>query len=239
MTDDALATPAWAYERILVFDMPMPRAWDLFTDPAASRAWLLPFEHDDEGRRTTTIEGQAPLEFRVLQAEPHKFLRTSMAGGNIPGRLETNTRFAVAEPGVRIDLLHQGFGDPAGWERFGGSFSRGWDEAICDLQIHVRTGLISPRHIDDRRASIAAWPVRRDFGIELVEVFPGGFADQAGMASGDILLKLDRMGVYDIADIWAFTRAVSAGQSVTADYVRGRELLTGKGRLSRFEDFGE
>jgi hypothetical protein len=200
---------------------------------------LLPFEPDDEGRRTTTIEGQPPLEFSVLQADPPRRLHTAMSGGNLPGRVETTTQLMSAGSGVRIDLRHEGFGDAVGWEKFGGSFERGWNEAVCDLQVYVRTGVVSPRHIDDRRASIAALPVRRDFGIELVEVFPGGFSDQAGIRAGDMLLKLGRMGVYDIADVWAFTRAVAAGESVVAEYVRGRELLTGSGRLSRFEDFGE
>ncbi len=73
----------------------------------------------------------------------------------------------------------------------------------------------------------------------MTEVFAGGFADQAGMRAGDILLKLDRMGIYQIADVWAFTRARSAGEEATAEYIRGGELRTGKGRISRFEDFGE
>jgi hypothetical protein len=41
--------------------------------------------------------------------------------------------------------------------------------------------------------ALPKWPVHREWGIELAEVFPGDFADQAGMQRGDILLKLDRM----------------------------------------------
>lgn len=70
-------------------------------------------------------------------------------------------------------------------------------------------------------------------------MFPGGFADQAKMQPGDILLKLDKAAIYGVADIWTFTRARPAGDFVDATFVRGREMKTGRGRLSRFEDFGE
>ncbi len=136
-------------------------------------------------------------------------------------------------------MTHRGFGDVAGWERFGGSFAAGWDEATTDLMAYVRTGVKLPRHIVDLRASIAAWPVRRDWGVELAEVFPGGFSDKAGMKAGDILLSLDRMGVYQIADVWAFTRARAAGEEIEVAFTSNGEMRSGRAPLNRFEDFVE
>jgi len=231
--------PVWKYERRLELAFPIARAWTLFTDRAEMGAWLLPFEENPDGGGVATIEGQPPITMGVEQFEPPKLLRTTMSGGTIPGHVETTTTLEENGPGTTVKLTHLGFGDAAGWEVFGGSFSLGWDEAVTDLMVYLHSGLKIPRHIDDRRASIAAWPVRREWGIELVKVFPGGFADQAGMKAGDLLLKLDRVGIYQIADVWAFTRARSAGEEAVAEYIRGRELRTGKGRISRFEDFGE
>jgi hypothetical protein len=204
-----------------------------------TRAWLLPFEENSDGEHVATIEGQPPVKLSVEKVEPPKLLRIKMSGGNMPGHVETTTALEETSTGTKVSLTHLGFGDVAAWEIFGGSFSAGWNEAITDLMLYVHSGIKSPRHIDDRRASIAAWPVRREWGIELAEVFPGGFADQAGMKAGDILLKLDRMGIYQIADVWAFTRVRSAGGEVTAQYIRDAKVLTGKGRISRFEEFGE
>jgi uncharacterized protein YndB with AHSA1/START domain len=231
--------PAWRYSRTLEFSFPAARAWSLFTDPVETRAWLLPFEETSDGESVATIEGQPPVSMSVVEVDPPKFLRVKMSGGNVPGYVETTTTLEETKSGTKVTLSHLGFGDAAAWEIFGGSFSTGWDEATTDLMLYVHSGIKSPRHIDDRRASIAAWPVRRNWGIELAEVFPGGFADQAGMKAGDILLKLDRMGVYQIADIWAFTRARSAGEEVAVEYISRGELRKGKGRISRFEDFGE
>lgn len=229
----------WKYTRTLNFTDPIGRVWSLFTDPAEMRAWLLPFKENSDGNRVATIEGQPPVSMSVVEFEPLRFLRVKMSGGNVPGYVETTTTLEETKTGTRVTLTHLGFGDPTVWEIFGGSFSTGWDEAITDLMLYVHSGIKSPRHIDDRRASIAAWPLRRNWGIELAVVFPGGFADQAGMKAGDILLKLDRMGVYQVADIWAFTRVRSAGEEVPVEYVRHGKLLTGKGRISRFEEFGE
>ena len=239
MGDEKSTNPVWKYERSLEFALDIARAWTLFTDPTETRAWLLPFEEAPDGESVATIEGQPPVKMNVEEFEPPKRLRIAMSGGNIPGRVETTTRLEETASGTRARLTHLGFGDVAAWEIFGGSISLGWDEAITDLMLYVHCGVKSPRHIDDRRASIAAWPVRREWGIELAKIFPGGFADQAGMKPGDILLKLDRMGIYQIADVWAFTRARAAGEEACAEYIRGRELRTGKGRISRFEDFGE
>ncbi|HEY5072350.1 MAG TPA: SRPBCC domain-containing protein [Caulobacteraceae bacterium] len=236
---DERGIPVWTYERRFVFDLPLERAWALFTDPAETRAWLLPFEENDDGEMQATIDGQKPVEFSVLEIDRHRRIVSAMSGGNVPGRVETTTAFAETGKGSEATMTHRGYGDAVDWERFGGSFAAGWDEATTDLMAYVRTGVKLPRHIDDHRASIAAWPVRRDWGIELVDVFPGGFADQTGMKAGDILLKLGRMGVYSIADVWAFTRARAAGEEVEAAYIRDRSLHTGMGRLSRFEDFGE
>jgi uncharacterized protein YndB with AHSA1/START domain len=231
--------PTWTYERSFDFAFPIERAWALFTDPAETRAWLLPFEENGSGEMEATIEGQEVVKFSVLEVDRGRSLRSRMSGGNIPGWVETLTTFGQTAAGSMVTMIHRGYGDATGWERFGGSFAAGWDEASTDLWAYVRTGVKLPRHIVDLRASIAAWPVRRDWGIELAEVFPGGFADKAGMEAGDILLSLDRMGVYRIADVWAFTRARSAGEEVEAAFIHGTQLRRGRARLNHFEDFGE
>jgi uncharacterized protein YndB with AHSA1/START domain len=236
----ALQSPVWTYERRFTFAAPVERAWALFTDPAETRAWLLPFEDDGQGGARAQIDGQqSPVAFTVLETVRNQKLRSSLSGGAIPGRVETTFAFAATPTGSTVLMTHDGYGQSWAWERFGGSFAQGWEEAATDLMAYVHTGVRLARHVEDQRASIAAWPVRRDWGIELVEIFPSGFAEQAGMKAGDILLRLDRMGVYQIADVWAFTRARAAGDEVEATYISDRALRTGKGRLSKFADFGE
>ncbi len=229
----------WSHVWDLRFSLPVKAVWRLFVDPAEARAWLLPFEQAEGDIREATVEGQPPVRMSVLDVDRQRRLRIAMSGGNLPGRLEITADFEATAQGAAVRYLHEGFGPSDRWEIYCGSHVRGWSEAIWDLEVYVRTGVVSPRHVDDRRASIAAWPVERKWGVELAEVFGGGFADQAGLASGDILIKLDRMGVYTIADIWAFTRARAAGEDVEAQFIRDGAVRRGRGQLSRFEDFGE
>lgn len=239
MAIDQPQSTVWTYQRVLNLPVPIARAWSLFVDPFETSAWLLPFEAQSDGYSETVIAGQPTVSLKVEKLDAQRLLRTRMSGGNIPGSTVMTAAFEQVDGGSRVTLTHKGFGDALQWEVFGTSFSRGWDEAISDLLVYVRTGVKLARHIDDRRASIAAWPLHKEWGIELADVFPGGFADQAGMQKGDILLKLDRAAVYDVADIWTFTRARPAGDEVEATYIRGRDMKKGTGRLSRFEDYGE
>jgi len=232
-------TPAWRYERILAVEMTPERAFALFTDPVETRAWLLPFEDKPDGGQETVIEGQASVSLDVIEIDAPSRIVTRMRGGNVPGHTDTIVEVTVNDGVANVRAQHLGYGDPEAWAVFGSSFTRGWHEAYADLALYLRTGVKLPRHIDDRRASIAAWPCRRDWGIEITDVFPGGFADQCGLRAGDILVKLGRAGVYEVADIWTVTRTRSAGEEVEATWIRRDALMTGVGRLSRFEDFGE
>lgn len=233
-------TPAWSFEHVFTLAVDREEAFTLFTDPEETAAWLNPVTETDDGGLEMQVKGNPPSTLSLDAYEPPSLVRTTMTGGVVPGAMEITVVFEEADSGTKITITRAGFGaDPHAWEVFGQSNTLGWDEAITDLSAYVHTGVRVPRHAPDLRSSIAAWPIRRDWGIELAEVKPGGFCDKAGLQAGDLLLKLDRAGIYQIGDIWTFTRAVAAREEVEVTYVRQRELRTGRARLSRFEDFGD
>jgi hypothetical protein len=232
--------PAWMLARTFTLAVSRHDAFGLFTDPAETAAWLNPVTETEGGDLEMEVEGNPASTLTIDAYDPPGLLRTTMAGGVIPGAMEITVVFEDSDSGTRITITRAGFGTDAGrWEVFGQSNTLGWEEAITDLMAYVHTGVRAPRHAPDLRASIAAWPIRRDWGVELAEVKPGGFSQQAGLQAGDLLLKLDRAGIYQISDIWTFTRARSAGEEIEATYVRERELRTGRAVLSRFADFGD
>jgi hypothetical protein len=233
-------TPIWRFAHCFTLAMSREEAFRLFADPGETTAWLNPITETEGVDLETKVEGNPASTMTVDTFDPPSLLRTTMTGGVIPGAMEITVSCEEGDTGTRITITRAGFGTDAGeWEVFGQSNTLGWDEAITDLIAYVHTGVRAPRHAPDLRASIAAWPIRRDWGIELAEVKPGGFCDRAGLSAGDLLLKLDRAGIYQISDIWTFTRARSAGEDVEATYVHEQELRTGRARLSRFEDFGD
>jgi S1-C subfamily serine protease len=75
--------------------------------------------------------------------------------------------------------------------------------------------------------------------LELLSVFPGGFAEEAGLEPGDILVELGGAQVYQHSDVWLVTRLHDAGDEIEVAYVRSGELRRACGHLSRFEQFGD
>ena len=69
-------------------------------------------------------------------------------------------------------------------------------------------------------------------GVEVVEVVPGSFADQAGLSSGDVVLEVDRAGVFDRSDLWLLAGEHAPGDELEIVYARARELVRGRGRLA-------
>ena len=69
-------------------------------------------------------------------------------------------------------------------------------------------------------------------GLEVLKVTPGGFADQAGVRSGDLLLTVGGAAVYTIPELWALMGGRRPGETLTVEYLRGAERLTGTGALT-------
>ena len=60
---------------------------------------------------------------------------------------------------------------------------------------------------------------------------PGGFADQAGLRPGDLLLALGGVPIYTRPELWVLMRERAPGDKLTAEYVRAGERLSGTGVL--------
>ena len=68
-------------------------------------------------------------------------------------------------------------------------------------------------------------------GLEVRTVDPGGFADQAGLRPGDLLLALGSAPIYTRPELWVVMRQRVSGDKLTAGYVRAGERLSGTGEL--------
>jgi S1-C subfamily serine protease len=67
--------------------------------------------------------------------------------------------------------------------------------------------------------------LRDEVGVLVVSLEPGSPADQAGMLIGDILLRLGGQPVTSLQDVQAALDADTVGQSITAQIVRGGQLI--------------
>jgi S1-C subfamily serine protease len=66
----------------------------------------------------------------------------------------------------------------------------------------------------------------------VTHVVPGGFAAQAGMQAGDLLLWLNGAPVMHTAEVAFFIREHAPGEAFDVEYLRGERVLRGRAPLS-------
>jgi uncharacterized protein YndB with AHSA1/START domain len=227
------------YERTFVLSVPVERAWQAFTDPREREQWMVPpgrdpLEHPDQ----PLIEGFQLSQLQVGVIEEHERLSWSQSheiDGDVRW-IETTVVFEASASATRITITRSGFGDSDQWRLFAESTSLGWDESIADLIAYIETGVRADRHYSSQnpapKGSLGAQMRETPAGVRITYVVPGGFAEEAGMQAGDLLLRLAAASVFRRSDVWCVERVLKPGQELDAEYVRDGKLLIGRGRLS-------
>jgi S1-C subfamily serine protease len=96
---------------------------------------------------------------------------------------------------------------------------------------YLETGVRANRHFGGK-ASIGASMLETHAGIRIMNVAPGGFAEEAGLARGDLLVRLGGAAILRRSDVWAVERAHGPGARIEAEYVRDGALQSGGAALS-------
>ncbi|MEX0800058.1 MAG: PDZ domain-containing protein [Dehalococcoidia bacterium] len=208
------------YERTFVVAAPVERAWQAFVDPEEREAWM--------GTRPAELE---PGEMKVDTVEAHRRLSWSESPAGLNGWYETTVTFEEVASGTRITMVRSGFGDSEDWLHFAENTERGGGEAIADLILYLETGVRASRHFPFR-SGLGATMLQSGAGVRVTHVVPGGFAAEAGMQAGDLLLRLNGASVVHASDIAFLGREHDPGEEIEADYARGSEVLRGRAALS-------
>ena len=212
------------YERTFVVRVPVARAWRAFADPQERQAWLdnNPYADDFE-----------PGDVNLGPAERHRRMSWSQSPAGLEGWYETVVTFEEASSGTRITIVRSGFGDSEDWLHYAANTARGWDEIIADLILYLETGVRGARHFSFR-AGLGATMLQSPGGVRITHVVPGGFAAEAGMQSGDVLLRLNGASVVHLTDVAFAGRERAPGEVAEAEFVRGGEVLRGRAALSEW-----
>jgi hypothetical protein len=165
------------------------------------------------GASCTTIEEEAGRLLRVKK-DHHP-----CAGTEIAVRLEQ------AATGTRVTVVQSGFGpflDIVGRDTV---FSHG-SQIIADFRLYLERGVTVPGTAFGRNlgARVRQTPV----GLELTGLDPKGFAESAGMRTGDLLLTLAGIRLHDVQQLSTVLALTDAGSSTEATWARGREPMGGK-----------
>ena len=216
-------------EKIFEVAVPVARAWQAFADSRERSQWeAVEFEIDPRpgGRVRWTLPGYE-AHGRVEEVEPERLLRHTEGAGP-HAETEVTVRLQPVEGGTRISITHSGIPDegPGDVE----STSLGWSQAIADLVAYLERGVPAGRFV--RRMLYPGMQIAQTpAGLEVRTVDPGGFADQAGLRPGDLLLALGGAPIYTRPELWVLMRQHAPGDKLTAEYVRAGERLSGTGVL--------
>ena len=160
-------------------------------------------------------------------------LRWAQEREDLPEKAEFTVVFESVDTGSRITVTRCGFGEGEDADVFSTSNGLGWEHGFRDLVLALETGQIVKRHYDGcSKSSMAVMYVETDGGLEVLRVAPRGFGAEVGLERGDRLVKVGGAGVYQRSDLWMVNALLESGTEVQVEFIRGRELMRGRGRLS-------
>lgn len=223
------------YEKTFTVAVSVERAWKAFADPREREVWMVPPGGDPTERGESSDEGvKYPVDqVKIVKVEENKLLQWSELRTGAPDWIETTVVFEEKESGTTITITRSGFGDSEDMALVIESTGYGWDEGIADLILYLETGIKACRHFTFR-ASVAASFRERGPGVEVATVIPGGYAAQAGLQTGDLLLRLNGAPVTRVSDVWFLQREHDPGTNVDVQYVRSGKVKSGRAALSPF-----
>jgi hypothetical protein len=221
-----------SYARKFVVPVPVAKAWAAFVEPGEREAWMMPSGRDQLTHPDTPVmEGFEPGELKIDAVEKHCRLSWLHRPAGLDGWYRTTVKFDEVHAGTQITLTRDGFGQTEDWCHYGANTARGWDEHVADLILYLETGVSGGRHWAFR-SGLAATMLQSGSGVRITHVVPGGFAEHAGLRTGDVLVRLNGASVVHLTDIAFAGREHPPGAVIEVEYVRGGKLRRGRAPLS-------
>ena len=209
------------FETTFVVSIPRDEAWKRLEEAAPVSDMLPP----PRAGQWWNPAVEAPAD--ELEVVPGERLRARKAVEPCKGT-EIVITMEDADTGTRITFVQTGFGPGFGEQR--PWLESGWWSIRADLFVYFEHGVVPGRHLRPW-AGIGCDVTESPGGLTLSNVQPGGFADQAGVRDGDLLLTLAGAPAVDIRELSILMRSMRPGAEKKARYLRGGEILSGAGVL--------
>ncbi len=168
--------------------------------------------------------------------DPGKRLVCSWYGKGDQGETEVEVLFNTEETGMRLIVIHRGFGTGREWLNSQAAYQRQWEQAFADLTYYLQSGLdrrimmrpmlgVLPGELDaSRKQSHGLQHV--DSGVFLTSIVPGGGADRSGLKANDVLVEMEGDATKDYFDMDRIIRRHQAGDTIPVIVWRGKEKLS-------------
>lgn len=218
-------------EKVFTVAVPPTRAWQMFADGTERARWEATTYDIDPvagGAYHWTIGDDIEATGEVLEAVPERVMRQHDRTGPHAGSVVTVTFESVAS-GTKISITHAGFGDDDAWDEWLEGTSLGWDRAIADLVAYLETGVVAGRFsipLDNPGMRTTETPA----GLVIDSVAVDGFAHQAGLAPGDLLLTIGGAPIYTNGELWTIVQLSSTStQPLEVAFVHDGARRSGRG----------
>jgi uncharacterized protein YndB with AHSA1/START domain len=221
-------------EHTFVVAVAVERAWQAFTDGAERSRWEAPEYAIDPrpgGKLRWRIPPWQPVDGEVLEVEPQRRLVATEGEGVVDGATLVTVTFESVVGGTRITVVQSGFGTGARWRDQLEGHREGWLRSLRDLALYLETGVVAERFFSRWHCDLGMYVTETFPGLRVSEVVPGGWADEAGVRAGDLVLYLDRLPIFERTDIWPFQIDRRPGDRLAVDVARAGARIRGEAPL--------
>lgn len=213
-------------------------AFEAVTRASEIREWLC-----DEARTEVRPGGRLEVrwnsgyraegKFTSLEA-PHRAACTWRGTGE-PGGTAIEFALEGSDDGVRLNLVHSGFGAGPEWDRVLSESEKGWKSSLENLKSTLETGVdlrwarrpFLGIHFDIMNAERAAKEgIATEQGIYLTETVEGGGTRAAGLGKGDVIVAIGGIATPGFDELVTALGAHRAGDVVDVEIVRGQRRET-------------
>ena len=210
------------WQKTFEFSASLADVWEAYWETDEPQVWNNPIKGD-------AYISNGVVQSEIVELEPEQVIRWAEAEGH--ERIEMSLTFESTENGTKLTLTRSGFGSGDDWTGLSEARLLGWEEAFHDLAVYLESGIALSRIHDWKSAfAVTLYPVTG--GLRAGPVRAGGFAQEAGIQPGDLVVRVAGVPVFRRSDQWLLQRMFAPGDEVEVEFVRGGEVLTGRGAMS-------
>ena len=212
------------WKRTFEVRVPLERLWNAFRDEreyGAILAW------PDQDPNATPD----PNKHDVVEYQPLAHLRIKQRA-DVPDPGELTVTFEATEAGSRFTVTRISSGEGEAADVFSEANGLGFGHGFSDLVFYLESGVPAFRHPSESKSCTGMLYQERDWGIEVLAVTPGSFADSAGLTRGDRIIRIGDTPIYTRNDIWGLVCANEPGTTMAVEYARDGQRCQGTGQLS-------
>jgi len=224
---------------------PIQDVYSAFTNASGVSEWLCSVAQIDTikgGRLYLWWENGYYSNGEYIDLIPADRVVFSWHGKGEPGSSRVKVTFKSQDDGTVVTINHQELGTDKSWKQARKAIKRGWLLGLENLKSVLETGedlrfskramlgFTSMQELSKEEAEQIHMPARA--GLLVLGVMDGMCAEQAGLQTGDLLVRIAGQKVTRMIELNTILNQHRAGNNVKLVFYRNGKKMTGKGALS-------